>query len=98
MGKSTDVRTVGATLYFLPVRMRAPLKLGNESLTHVTSARVSLTVADAKGKTAEGWGETPLNVQSVWPSLVAYEERHEALKEFCSELTDLWASIRLPGH
>lgn len=98
MGKSTDIRTVGASLYFLPVQTRVPLKFGSETLTHITCARVRVTVADRAGRTAEGWGETPLSVQWVWPSNVAYEERHEALKRFCVELTELWASVASPGH
>jgi L-alanine-DL-glutamate epimerase-like enolase superfamily enzyme len=98
MGKATDIRPVGATLYFLPVRTRVPLKFGGETLTQVTCARVCLTVSDRQGHTAEGWGETPLSVQWVWPSAVAYEERHEAIKTLCVELTELWASIREPGH
>src|SRR5512140_1463345 len=98
MGKATDIRTVGAALYFLPVQTRVALKFGPETLTHVTCARARVTVADAQGRTAEGWGETPLSVQWVWPSALAYEERHAALKTFCVELTDLWASIRTPGH
>jgi L-alanine-DL-glutamate epimerase-like enolase superfamily enzyme len=98
MGKATDIRTVGAALYFLPVQTRVPLKFGGETLTHVTCARACVTVADEQGRTAEGWGETPLSVQWVWPSSISYEERHEALKGFCIELTELWASIRKPGH
>ena len=98
MAKITDIRTVGAALYFLPVKTRIPLKFGTESLTHVTCARVSLTVANSAGKRAIGWGETPLSVQWVWPSQIPYEERHNALKEFCLELTELWASTRSPGH
>jgi L-alanine-DL-glutamate epimerase-like enolase superfamily enzyme len=97
MGKSTDIRTVGASLYFLPVQTRVPLKFGGETLTHVTCARAQVMVADASGRRAEGWGETPLSVQWVWPSAVSYEKRHEALKTFCIQLTELWASITRPG-
>ena len=82
MGKSTDIRTVGAVLYFLPVQTRVALKFGTETLTQVTCARASVTVSDDRRRTAEGWGETPLSVQWVWPSVVAYEERHAALKAF----------------
>jgi L-alanine-DL-glutamate epimerase-like enolase superfamily enzyme len=98
MGKATDICTVGAALYFLPVRTRVALKFGAETLTEVTCARARVKVSDKQGRTAEGWGETPLSVQWVWPSATAYEERHAALKSFCIELTDLWASIRTPGH
>ena len=98
MGKATDIRTVGAALYFLPVRTRVALKFGAETLTEVTCARARMTVADDQGRTAEGWGETPLSVQWVWPSGLGYEERHSALKAFCVELTELWASIRTRGH
>ena len=98
MGKATDFRTVAAALHFLPVQTRVALKFGAETLTQVTCARARVKVSDDRGRTAEGWGETPLCVQWVWPSTSAYEERHAALKSFCIELTDLWASIRSPGH
>ena len=98
MGKATDIHTVGASLYFLPAKTRVPLKFGPETLTEVTCARVRVRVADANGRMAEGWGETPLSVQWVWPGIASYQERHEALKEFCIELTELWASLRTPGH
>jgi L-alanine-DL-glutamate epimerase-like enolase superfamily enzyme len=98
MGKATDIRTVGAALYFLPVKTRVALKFGAETLTEVTCARARVTVADEQGRTAEGWGETPLSVQWVWPSGLPYEERHSALKAFCVESAELWASIRTRGH
>jgi L-alanine-DL-glutamate epimerase-like enolase superfamily enzyme len=98
MPKPTDIQPVGAELRFLPVQTRVPLKFGPETLTTVTCARVRVRVADAAGHTAEGWGETPLSVQWVWPSSLPYTERHEALKRFCVELTDLWAGIRVRGH
>ncbi len=98
MPKATDVRCVAATLYFLPVHTRIPLKFGSETVTYVSCARVRLLVSDASGRTAEGWGETPLSVQWVWPSRVAYEERHAALRDFCIVLANAWASYSPSGH
>ncbi len=98
MGKATDIRTVSTTLYFLPVQTRVPLKFGAETLTSVTCARARVTVADSAGRTAEGWGETPLSVQWVWPGALSFEERHAALRTFSLQLAELWSSIRLPGH
>lgn len=97
-GKPTDVRVVGAALYFLPVQTRVPLKFGAETTTSVTCARVRLTVCDAEGRTTEGWGETPLSVQWVWPGKLSYEDRHKALKAFCGQLVHAWCGCRFQGH
>ncbi|MCK4284402.1 MAG: hypothetical protein KAX44_08805 [Candidatus Brocadiae bacterium] len=97
-GKETDVRAKGVCLYYLPIETRVPLKFGPETLTHVTLARVRMTVESAAGKTAEGWGETPLSVQWVWPSDLAYDERHEALKSFSEKLASAWAEFDTSGH
>ncbi|MBE0543803.1 MAG: mandelate racemase/muconate lactonizing enzyme family protein [Verrucomicrobia bacterium] len=98
MGISTDIRTVSTSLYFLPVQTRVPLKFGRETLTSVTCARARVTVADHAGRSAEGWGETPLSVQWVWPGAVSYEERHAALQTFSLQLAELWSSITVAGH
>ncbi|MBM3187468.1 MAG: hypothetical protein FJZ90_01965 [Chloroflexi bacterium] len=98
MPTRSDIRPVGAALYFLPVVTRVPLKFGPETLTHVTCARVRLTVRDKVGRTAVGWGETPLSVQWVWPSPLSYESRHEALKAFCVRLCQAWATFDGSGH
>jgi len=98
MSKSTDIRPVGASLHFLPVVTRMPLKFGSETLTSVTVARARLCVTDRRGRTAEGWGETPLSVQWVWPSDHPYGERHEALKQFCIVLARAWAESEELGH
>jgi len=98
MGKPTDIRVVATRLYFLPVQTRVPLKFGSETLTSVTCARVWVRVAGAAGRTAEGWGETPLSVQWVWPSSVPYEQRHSALQQFTREVTAAWVNSGETGH
>lgn len=98
MSKQTDVRVVDTSLFFLPVYTRVPLKFGAETVTYVTCARVRVTVEDRRGRRAEGWGETPLSVQWVWPSALSYDERHEMLKAFCRTLAKAWASFTEQGH
>lgn len=98
MSKLTDVHVLGARLYFLPVQTRVPLKFGPETLTSVTCARVCLTVADEAGRRAQGWGETPLSVQWVWPSAMAYEPRRQRLKEFTQRLAKAWSQFSVRGH
>jgi len=93
-----DVSPVGAQLYFLPVETRVPLKFGPETLTSVTCARVCLRVQDRQGRIAEGWGETPLSVQWVWPSQLSYRERHSMLQEFSRMLVQAWAGFSTWGH
>ena len=96
--KPTDIRPVAAALYFLPVRTRVPLKFGPETLTAVTCARAKVTVEAPDGRRADGWGETPLNVQWVWPGQCSYEHRHDALKAFCTRLAGEYAAFDVGGH
>src|SRR5258708_856413 len=93
-----DVVPVSASLYFLPITMRMPLKFGPETTTEVTCARVRLTVADAQGKTAVGWGETPLSVQWVWPSGLSYQTRLDVMEDFCVRLVESWPRFEIAGH
>lgn len=94
----TDIRLKAATLWFLPVQTRVPLKFGPETLTSVTCARAKVRVEDRQGRSAEGWGETPLSVQWVWPSAQPYEPRHAALKAFCLEVDRTWVADAACGH
>jgi L-alanine-DL-glutamate epimerase-like enolase superfamily enzyme len=91
-------RITAVRLYFLPIKTRIPLKFGTQATTSVTCARVALRVTDESGREAEGWGETPLSVQWVWPSLLPYEQRHTALKAFCQHLASVWLAAGAEGH
>jgi L-alanine-DL-glutamate epimerase-like enolase superfamily enzyme len=95
---SNDVRITGAELYLLPVTMRVPLKFGTEAMTSVTCARVRLFVIGRDGRTAAGWGETPLSVQWAWPASFSYSERHDSMIEFCRRLARAWAEFDAWGH
>lgn len=96
--KPTDIQIKSVALYFMPVETRVPLKFGAETLTSVTCARVRVVVEDRAGKTAEGWGETPLSVQWVWPASIAYATRLETLRNLCCRLGHAWAAYDDYGH
>ena len=96
--RPTDARINRVELYFLPVATRVPLKFGSETLTEVTCARVRVQVLDRTGRTAEGWGETPLSVQWAWPSSLSYADRHQAMVDFCQRLADAWWQFESWGH
>lgn len=98
MHRPTDARINRVELYFLPVATRVPLKFGGETLTTVTCARVRIQLIDRHGKTAEGWGETPLSVQWSWPSAESYAGRHQAMMEFCQQLAEAWMQYENWGH
>src|SRR5512146_1100418 len=93
-----DIHPVSADLYFLPVTTRVPLKFGPEPLTSVICARACMTVVDGQGKRAQGWGETPVSGQWVWPSSSADQERCDAMLEMCRRLARSWAYFRTKGH
>ena len=98
MAHPTDIRVRAVRLYFLPVRTRVPLKFGPETLTSATCARVCVTAEDRLGRRAEGWGETPLSVQWVWPGTLSCESRHQVLRVFCERLAQAWGGFGEFGH
>ena len=98
MSKATEIRVIGARLHFIPIQNRVPLKFGPETVTSVTCARACVRVADRAGRTGEGWGETPLSVQWVWPGKLSYEFRLAILTRFCIALAEAWADFEVFGH
>lgn len=95
---NNDIRVKEVSLYYLPISTRIPLKFGPETLTSVTCARVKIKVQCADGREAEGWGETPLSVQWVWPLELPYDERYNCLTEFCELLVKAWSECEFTGH
>jgi len=95
---NTDIKPVAVDLYFIPVQTRVPLKFGTETLTSVICARTCITVANSRGETAQGWGETPLSVQWAWPSTLPYQQRCETMQNFCRSLAQAWAQFNEMGH
>jgi L-alanine-DL-glutamate epimerase-like enolase superfamily enzyme len=75
-----------------------PYRFGRETLSQVMCARCQVKVADAAGRSATGWGETPLNVGWVWPSALSYSERLACLTEFTEALASAWCNESEAGH
>jgi L-alanine-DL-glutamate epimerase-like enolase superfamily enzyme len=96
--KPTDARLTGAELYLLPVTARMPLQFGAETLREVVCARVRVTVQSRDGRTADGWGETPLNVEWAWPSSTSHAGRRQAMIDLCARLTQAWSEYDGWGH
>lgn len=98
MSRSTDVRISGASVYFLPVTLRVPLKFGPEVTTNVACLRTSVRVADAQGRSAVGWGETPLSVSWTWPGKVTVAERARRMESFAIRLGQALVAFGGSGH
>lgn len=98
MPKNTDVKITGTEVYILPAEMRVPIKFGKETINSVFCARVAVEVENLAGKTAKGWGETPLSVTWVWPADMTVEARFEAIREFVFIVAAAFAEARYCAH
>ncbi len=97
--KPTDVRVLSVDVHYLPIEMRMPLKFGAESVSSVTCARVRVTIEDSLGRTAIGWGETPLSVTWAWPSAeLTYRQRYDDMQAFCIQIACAWTTDTHLGH
>src|SRR2546428_13908128 len=96
--KSADIRIRETQLHFIPTTLRMPLKFGAQVVERALCARVRVTVEDRAGRTAEGWGETPLSVAWVWPSPLPWEERESRMVGFCKAIATELPVLDLAGH
>jgi L-alanine-DL-glutamate epimerase-like enolase superfamily enzyme len=94
----TNIHVKDVSLYFLSQELRIPLKFGAETVTYGACARVCVSVVNKSGRTAHGWGETPLSVAWGWPSSIAFRKREDVMKSFCKTLTKAWANFGETGH
>jgi L-alanine-DL-glutamate epimerase-like enolase superfamily enzyme len=94
----TDISVRECTLFYLPIRTRVPLKFGAQVVEQVVCARVRVRVEDAHGRSAEGWGETPLSVAWVWPAALSWQEREARMKAFCEVLAREIVAFGESGH
>ncbi len=97
MPHPTDFRPIGASVYFLPVTNRTPLKFGREVVNAVKCARVCVRIRGRDGREVEGWGETPLSVTWAWPSDLSYEIREQLMLTFSIRLAASWADFDFTG-
>lgn len=86
MSNPTDIVVRETELFFLPTHLRVPLKFGAQVVTRALCARVRVRVEDRNGRSAEGWGETPLSVGWVWPSTLTWDERENRMRDFTIRL------------
>lgn len=96
--KNTDITVTAASVHFLPVTMRVPLKFGPETVTSAVCLRVKVHVRDRAGREAQGWGETPLSVSWVWPSTLSVVERTARMESFSTLLATRLVESGLTGH
>ena len=96
--KSTDIRITGATVYFLPITLRVPLKFGPETVTSAECLRVQVEVEDHTDKRTKGWDETPMSVSWVWPSTLSVGERLQRMRDFSIRLAQILAKHEERGH
>src|SRR5471032_1394937 len=98
MSKPSDITVRETELFFLPTQLRVPLKFGAQVVTGAVCARVRVRVEDRQGRSAEGWGETPLSVAWVWPAALSWEEREARMKAFCEVLAREIVAFGERGH
>ncbi|MEY5012203.1 MAG: hypothetical protein RLZZ253_3342 [Verrucomicrobiota bacterium] len=96
--KSHQAAVDQVRVHLLPVRTRVPLKFGTETLTEVECLRVRVGIRGGDGQRAEGWGETPLSVQWVWPGALPYGPRLDRMRDFCCRIASRWAGFGQCGH
>lgn len=83
------VRVVDATVTFEDYPLRSPLILTGGTIEEATEARATVTVEDARGRTATGRGTVFLSAIWAWPvSQLSFLLRVDAMQQMCIEIAD----------
>lgn len=98
MSKPTDISVTHSELYLITAHNRVPLKFGAQVVHRAVLARAKVRVQDRQGRTAEGWGETPMSVAWVWPSTLTWDEREERMIAFTTRIAEEYTRISEKGH
>jgi len=96
VGKNIRIKDID--LIFIPISTRIPLVFGKETLKSLICLRVKVRVESTSGTSASGWGEVPLNIQWLWPSVLSYERRMYLIKNFIFNLADSLVNCDETGH
>lgn len=93
-----DVSISQVKVEFFPYLNRVPLKFGHEVSNGGELVCVRMQVTDTKGRSAWGYGETPLGAAWSWPSVLSQSRRVERMQAFCLLLQEEWGKVFLSGH
>jgi L-alanine-DL-glutamate epimerase-like enolase superfamily enzyme len=98
-GKASDVRIDDVTLAYEEHRYRVPLKFGGTLTDRVTILNVRCVVSAKNGKSAHGFGSTPMGNVWSWPSrTLSYDQTLDAMKALAGRIRDITAGHRAYGH
>lgn len=95
---SYDVSIVKVETVFYEYNNRVPLKFGHEVSTGGETVCVCTTVRTQDGRSASGYGETPLGAAWSWPSELGNAHRTMRMREFCEILRKAWSDEDTVGH
>jgi L-alanine-DL-glutamate epimerase-like enolase superfamily enzyme len=98
VSKPTDISVQQSELYLITAHNRVPLKFGAQVVHRAVMARARVRVEDRQGRTADGWGETPMSVAWVWPSTLSWDEREERMIAFTTRLAEEFTRFAEKGH
>lgn len=93
-----DIAIAEVRYSFFRFDNRVPLKFGHEVSTGGETVQVEVVVRGKDGRTAVGYGETPLAAAWSWPSALLQSERVFRMREFCKSLCDAWRGEATAGH
>lgn len=94
--KITAIQKVSA--YFLPIRLRVPLRFGGQTVEAIEAYRAEVVLSTGNGKTVTGWGETPLSIGWVWPGALPYQNREAHLHQLIARVCDAAVQFEATGH